>query len=150
MMKMTKKPSIAEVCGLKVSIIWFGDYSALYLELGELTPQSRKDGSAGHPLGEVTLYAGFDWRVEGPRSIRGGSKSRRSRRGVLAKRLEGSTILKAEVTGRIPELAVHFSNGWWLVTFDAYGGQPEWTIHFNKPDLGHLGVKNGRLTANAR
>ena len=147
---MIQKPTIAEICGLKVSTTWFGDYSALYLELGKLTPKWRKDGSAGHPLGEITLYAGFGWRVEGPRSIRGGSKSSRTQWVLLAKKLEGATIQQAEATGRIPELAVGFSNGLWLVTFDSYGGQPEWSISFNRSKQGHLGVENGHLVHDDR
>ena len=147
---MMEKPSLDLIIGRAVSHTWFGDYSSLHLELGKLTPSWRKDGTAGNPKGEITLYAGFGWRVERPRSILGGSKSERTQWSVLAKKFEGATVQSVEMTGRLPELLVGLSNGLTLVTFNAYRGQPDWTISFRKLGLGHLCVKNGRLSHDQR
>jgi hypothetical protein len=144
---MVRKPSLDSLLGAVIAHTWFGDYSFLYLELGELTPSRRRDGTAGNnPVGEIAVYAGFSWRVERPRSILGGSGSPRKRWPVLAKGLEGATVVSADLTGRIPELSVGLSNGLTLVTFTAYNGQPEWTISFNKLRLGNLCVRKGRVS----
>ena len=142
---MMKQPSLDLVIGREVSHTWFGDYSSLYLELGELTAKRRKDGTAGNPEGEITLYAGFDWRVERPRSILGGSKSERKQWPILAKRLEGATVRAVAITGRLPELIVSLSNGLTLATFNSSDGQPDWVVSFNRLGLGHLCVMNGHL-----
>jgi hypothetical protein len=141
-----KTPSFDLLVGLEVSHTWLGDYSSLYLELGELTAKRRKDGTAGNPEGEITVYAGFGWRVERPRSILGGNKSGQNQWSVLAKKLEGAVVLSAELTGRVPELSIRLSKGFTLATFAADRGQPQWTISFNKLDLGHLCVRNGHLS----
>ena len=141
-----KKPALDLLVGRVVTHTWFGDYSSLYIELGELTSRRRKDGTAGNPTGEITIYAGFDWRVERPRSILGGSKSPTTRWPILAKMIEGATVRSVEMTGRLPELLVGLSNGLTLATFNAYRGQPGWTISFRKLGLDHLCVKNGRLS----
>ena len=145
-----KQPSLDLIIGQVVSHTWFGDYASLYLELGELTAKRRKDGTEGNPVGEITLYAGFGWRVERPKSILGGSKSPRTQWPVLAKKLKGATVLSAETRGHLPELLVRLSNGLTLATFNAYRWQPEWTISFNKLGLGHLCVKNGGLSHDQR
>jgi hypothetical protein len=60
--KMNADPSLDTLVGQSVSHAWFGDYSALYLELGVLTPSGRirSDGSPTNPQGEFTVYAGCD------------------------------------------------------------------------------------------
>lgn len=147
---MLRKLSFDLLVGRVVSHLWFGDYSSLYLELGLLTARSRKDGTAGNPEGEITLYAGFGWRVERARSILGGSTSPKAQWPVLARKLKGATVRSVEMTGRLPELLVELSNGLTLATFNAYHGQPDWTISFNNLGFGHLCVMNGRLSHNQR
>jgi hypothetical protein len=134
-----------------VSYSWFGDYSALYLEIGDLKEQFKKDGTKrDHPIGAITLYTGFGWRIEGPRSIIGGSESAKSNQKQLANKLIKSTITSIETIGRISELSIGFSNGVYLSTFNASKGQPDWTISFNKLGIGHLGIQRGFLHHDTR
>ena len=73
----------AATFGMPVSHSWRGYGSALFLEFGNLTaqlrndgsPWLRKDGSALHPNGEVTLMIEWSWRIEDEHSIICGSWS---------------------------------------------------------------------------
>jgi len=145
------QPSLSMLIGKAVSHTWFGDYAALYLEIGDLTEgEIRRDGSCGNPIGEITLYAGFDWRIERKQSILGGSKNSTRRRLSLSNKLIGASIISAELLGRIPELQLTLSNSLWLVTFNSYNGQPDWSVSFNSLRLGHLCVERGRLSIDRR
>ncbi|TYC87994.1 hypothetical protein FMM79_11085 [Novosphingobium sp. BW1] len=41
--------------GLPISHVWRGYGAALFIELGNLTPVAKHDGSPGNPEGEVSL-----------------------------------------------------------------------------------------------
>jgi hypothetical protein len=49
------------LAGLPISRVWFGDYTALYLEIGPLTDIYSY---SGRPKGQHTIYLGFDWVLE--------------------------------------------------------------------------------------
>jgi hypothetical protein len=136
---------------MPVSHIWFGIGSALFLELGALSEGRRqKDGTEGNPKGEVTVVADFGWRVERQRSILGASGDSKRRQVSSAGKLLGTTILSAQLVGRIPELQLQFSNGLWLVTFTRYEGQPTWAVLFRALGLGALCIKGGRPYVDTR
>ena len=143
---------LSALVGKPVSHVWFGDYSALYLELGVLTPSDRvrRDGSAFNPRGEMSIYAGFDWRIERPRSIFGSRDCSRRRQRTMTTSLLGSTIVAASTFGRIPELQVEFSNGLWIATFGLSRGSPDWHVTFRSPTTIHLCAQNGRLFIDRR
>lgn len=42
-------------CGLRISHVWLGHGSALFVELGALKSRTRRDGSPGEPEGEIGL-----------------------------------------------------------------------------------------------
>ena len=126
-------PSLNTLVGQPVSHVWFGNYSALYLELGALNPggRTRHDGASGNPQGEFTVHAGFDWRIERPRSIFGSRDcSCRRQRSVIAK-LIGTTVIPATISGRLSELQIGISNGMWIATFDLFRGDPGWCVSFH-------------------
>jgi len=148
---MHDQPSLDILLGKIVSHIWFGDYSALYLELGALGDSGTgKASSSRNPQGEITVYASFDWRIERQRSILGGSESSRQRWKTTTKQLLGTTILSAETVGRIPELQLQFSEGLWLVTFSCSEAQPDWSVSFKALGLGSLCVERGRIQVDRR
>ena len=123
--------------------MWFGDYSALYLELGQLTPRLRRDGTPGNPNGRFTIYAGFDWRIWSPGSISGGSNSP-----SVASQLLGTTMTLATLSERALELEVGFSNGQRLVTVSQ--GGPDWYVSFRSEATVHLCVEDGILAVDRR
>lgn len=144
-------PSFESLAGLSVSHVWFGDYLALYLELGELRPRKRrKDGSTGNLQGQITVYAGYNWRLERAASIHCGRASTHLIRQKAAVGIRGSTVTAASTAGRIPELEIGFSNRLWLTTFVESKGQPEWSVSFNNSKPEHLCVARGRLHVDRR
>ena len=133
--KMMKHEDLfPKLIGLPVSHVWFSDYSVVYFELGELTPseRTRRDGSPGNPDGEITVYAGFDWRIERARSIVCSRNDSQKRRYSVCESVLGSTVVESSVFGRIPELNIGFSSGLWLVTFGLSRSDPQWSIGFRQ------------------
>jgi hypothetical protein len=149
---MKTDPTLDLLVGHAVSHIWFGDYSALYFELGELTPSKliRRDGSSGNPRGEFTVYAGFDWRIERPRSVYGSRDCTRRRQRSITAKLLGTMVTSAGVFGRLPELQIGFSSGMWLTTFGLGRGDPDWSVSFRRPSVIHLSTTQGRLSFDRR
>ena len=144
-------PTLEMLVGKKVSHVWFGDYSALYIELGELSlGKVRRNGTTGNPRGEITIYVGFDWRIEKAKSIVGGKNLSRKKRRSIIGGLPQRTIEKIEIVGRIPELQIQFSSSLWLITFNLSASQPDWSIGFNAMGLGHLCVNRGSLHVDRR
>jgi hypothetical protein len=136
---------------MPISHVWFGHGSALFLELGALSEgRKRKDGSAGNPVGDVTVLVDFGWRIERQRSILCGSGESKQRCSNAANKLMGTTIMSAQLVGRIPELELSLSNNLWLTTFSRYEGQPTWSVLFRTARLGALCIKGGRPYVDAR
>ena len=134
-----------------ISHVWLGHGSALFLELGTLSQgRKRKDDSIGNPQGEVTVMVDYDWRVESQRSIVGGSNNSRKRCISIAQKLLNAKVSSAKVVGRLPELELQLSNGFWVVTFSHNKGQPSWTVLFSSLGLGALCVERGKLYVNTK
>ena len=116
---------------LTVSHVWFGDFNSMYIELGGLKP-------AGNNLqGEVTVYAGYQWRMEGATACaahEAGSE-------VL-----GASISSVQIISSSSELRVLFSNGLSLITGQA-GEEPEWLITIR--DVAHISVEGGEIHVQA-
>ena len=113
---------------LSISHTWRGHGSAIFLELGYLSPSTKLDGSAGEPTGEVSIMLPWSWRIEKPRSILGGSWSSDRKITSLLSVLRGHTVTEAALFGRLPELHLSLSNGFHVLSFMTAEGQPEWAI----------------------
>ena len=136
--------------GMPVAHAWRGHGSALFLELGALTTETRPSRLRGEysvTTGEVTLMLEWSWRVEGPRSIRFGSWSEDSRTARGIKSLQGHRVLDIHTEGRLPELVVTLEGGLWVHTFMTAEGQPAWALRL--PDQGWLAVQRGVLIRQA-
>jgi hypothetical protein len=129
----------------RVSHVWRGHGSALFLEFGGLLEQRSRSGRRLAPQGELSLMIEWSWRIESGRAILGGSWSAPRRWPKLFRRLVGSCVRSARVFGPLPEIAVSLTNGLRVVSFMTADGQPSWTILANRPALGTLGVRDGRL-----
>ena len=129
-----------------ISHVWFGHGSALFLELGTLSEgRKRKDDSVGNPQGEITVMVDYEWRVESQRSIVGGSSESRKRCISISQKLLNTKVASAKVVGRLPELELQLSNGFWVVTFSHDKGQPSWAVLYSSLGLGALCVERGKL-----
>jgi hypothetical protein len=137
---------IQPLIGLPVSHVWRGYGSALFLELGKVTPRVRRDETTSpNPYGEWSLGIEWSWRLEGKRRIWCGSWSDEERWLPFLNTLIGTTVSKVELFGRLPEVDVMFSNGLHLLSLMTADGDPEWG--FINRGSGHksVRVRAGRL-----
>lgn len=138
-------PSIGLLINKPVSCVWLGDYSALYLECGALSPgRLRRDGSVGNPVGEITVYLGFEWLIK-----QDGSLLKSDTRPVpiqsIVGQLSGVIIISAGLCAKRKNLELVFSHSSRLVTLSGDENDPEWSVSFNTNPLGHLSICNGKL-----
>jgi hypothetical protein len=140
-----EQPFFDALIGKKVSNVWRGYGSAIFLEFGELSHSVNKQGMS-HSVGELTLMIEWSWRIEGPGSILGGSWSDESLWLEMFEGLKNSTVSDVHLFGRLPEICISLSNDLNIVSFMTAEGQPEWAIISREPIIGTLAVKKGALT----
>lgn len=139
-------PSLSLLTGKTISHVWCGAYSALYLEIGTLFEgRAYGNGAAGNLCGEITLYAGFDWRFSGPWSSFASDELSSGRRQVVISSLLGATVSSAQLSGNRVELVIAASNGVRLSTLSPNPLEPNWSLSFNAQNPGHLYIQNGIL-----
>ena len=112
------------LAAMPVSAAWMGYGTTIFLELGNLSLEDRRRS----PKGEVTIYVSWDWRVEkGNRVLFGSSNSSPEMAGGIAT-LVGLNIDCATIEGRVPELAIVFSNGVRLQSAAMCTDTSEWSV----------------------
>ncbi|MGH6650150.1 MAG: hypothetical protein ACREB7_03370 [Sphingopyxis sp.] len=114
--------------GLPISHIWRGHGSAIFIECGELTPVTRRDGSVGNPHGEVSLGVEWSWRVEDRTAIRCGSWSEEELWEPALNMLRDARIARCGLFGILPEVAITTDSDMRFLSFSTTDGQPRW--HF--------------------
>lgn len=137
----------ADLTGMPVSHLWRGFGSAIFLELGELSPgKQRRDGSYGNPVGQLGVYLWADWRIEDEGSIVCGSSGDDGLWELSFDRIRRAYITGARTFGRLPEIDIEFGGGLRLLSFAAEEGQPDWSI-VDRRDASPvwLGVRGGEV-----
>lgn len=130
--------------GIQVSHAWRGHGSAVYIELGDLVARTKRDGTAGQPLGEVTLGLDWSWRFEHQNSIICGSCSEDEIWLKTVGLIPGESIEAIDLCGHLPEITVSLSNGYRVLSFATDVGQPGWHFIDNRnTKTMSYGVKNG-------
>ncbi|WP_108811887.1 hypothetical protein [Sphingorhabdus sp. Alg231-15] len=112
----------------KVAHVWRGHGSALFLELGNLTPRTRRDGTPGDPKGEVTICIEWSWRIENDTAIICGSWSDEELWESSFDQLRQQRVKKLELFGRLPEIELTLDGGNRLLSFSTTDGQPQWYV----------------------
>jgi hypothetical protein len=132
--------------GLPVSHLWRGYGSAIFLEFGRLTPRIRPSGEAGNPHGEFGLMIQWSWRIENMTSILCGSWSEETLWEPTFDLLRNKTAVDASVVGRLPEISVALTEGFYVSSFMTAEGDPSWTL-FDRRDgnVRWLTVRDGSL-----
>jgi hypothetical protein len=137
---------VSPLIGLPVAHVWQGHGSAIFLEFGTLTPRVRRDGSPGHPEGEMGLMVEWSWRIEGWRSILCGSWSDEERWPRAFACLTKATVAGATTFGRLPEIDLALSTGVHVVSLMTATGDPVWTLFDRRGGRDRwLCVRRGRL-----
>jgi hypothetical protein len=112
----------------EITYLWRGYGSAIFIEIGELTPRSNRDGSPGHPEGQISLGVEWSWRIEDNTSILCGSWSEEELWEPSFARLRGARIKGCRLFGRLPEIELSAENGIHFVSFSTTDGQPQWHL----------------------
>lgn len=137
----------SELAGIPISHIWQGHGSAVFLEIGTLTPTVRRDGTSGNPTGEIGVMVECSWRIEANHSIICGSWSNEHLWQPTFERLKGETITKFELFGAIPELLIETRDGVRFMSFSTAEEQPDWTVFDRRGAVDTwFHVKNGNLS----
>lgn len=117
-----------DLIGLPIGHVWRGHGSAVFLEIGALTPFVRKDGSPGNPEGEIGLGVEWSWRIEADRSIICGSWSDEVHWQPAFDLLQNGRVTSCELFGVLPEVAVTTDKGVRFISFSTTEGQPQWSL----------------------
>ncbi|MBJ7409335.1 MAG: hypothetical protein JHD15_03085 [Phenylobacterium sp.] len=124
---------VSDLVGMKLSHIWRGERTALFLEFGRLSERPRKDGSTGNPLGEISVGLEFEWRIEVDRRLACGSSGDQKLWAEVFEGLLGKRASQVELFGDVPELRVVMDAQERLLTFslDEEDG-PQWALTDNR------------------
>jgi hypothetical protein len=144
----TFKRIAADLVGMKVSHLWRGYGSAIFLEFGTLSPSRvvRRDGSPGNPKGEMTIRVEWSWRIEDATSIICGSWSEEEFWEPAFDLVRNSSVTGLSLFGRIPEIDLAITEDRHLLSFMTSEGQPEWSLSDRRSETYiSLGVRNGIL-----
>jgi hypothetical protein len=134
-----------------VTHLWPGYGSALILEFGRLAVGRRRDGTPGHPSGEMGLMIEGAWRLEGRRQVLCGSEGGRRPMERCLPLLRDAVVTEAALSGRLPEIDLGFSTGARLLSFTAAEGDPQWTLFDRRsPETRWIGVRRGWLEIGTR
>ena len=118
----------APLIGLPVSHVWQGHGSALSLEFGTLRPTTKRDGSPGEPMGEMSLMVPWSWRIEGRRLVLCGSWSEEKKWPRAFGLVQGARVTKVALFGHLPEIELGLSNEVRVLSFMTAEGDPQWTL----------------------
>jgi hypothetical protein len=132
--------------GLRLSHVWRGHGSAIFLEFGRLTPGTRRSGEAGNPSGELGLMIQWSWRIENTVSILCGSWSEEHLWEPTFDLLRNKTVVELSAVGRLPEIVVALTENLYVSSFMTAQGDPQWSLFDRRGGtLKTLSVQEGRL-----
>lgn len=119
-----------QLVGMKVSHLWRGYGSAIFLEFGSLSPSRtvRRDGSPGNPRGQIGIGIEWSWRIENAASIVCGSWSEEELWEPAFDTIRNSRVRALTLFGRLPEIDLMLEDGHHLVSFATSEGQPAWSL----------------------
>ena len=122
------KTLAVSLSGAPISYLWRGYGSAVFIEIGSLTPTTKRDGSSGHPEGQVSLGVEWSWRIEDDVSILCGSWSDEELWEPGFARLRDARVRTLRLFGRLPEVELTTQEGIHFLSFSTAEGQPQWHL----------------------
>lgn len=132
--------------GQPISHVWRGYGSAIFIEIGKLSPRRRRDGSTGNPEGEVSFGIEWSWRIEDSTSILCGSWSEEDRWESSLSLLRDARVARCELFSVLPEVALTTETGLRFLSFCTTDGQPQWHLVDRRGDTPRwFTVREGRL-----
>jgi len=134
--------------GEPISHIWRGHGTAVFIEIGELTPSTehRRDGSLLNPSGRVSLGVEWSWRIQDRRSILCGSWSNGVLWSPTFDRLRQGRVKECRLFGTLPEIELATDEGLRFVSFSTTDGQPQWFLTDKREQMARsFSVQDGKL-----
>lgn len=113
---------VAPLSDLPVAAVWLGDYTALYVEVGEVFGKY----DSGRPRAEYSVYLGFDWQFEAE-SGSGLSSGDPNAKARIADLLSGLSVARVVATTQF-ELELRFDSDDRIRSADG-DSNPEWSIY---------------------
>lgn len=136
----------ASLIGQPISHVWRGYGSAVFIEFGDLTPTTIRDGTQGHPVGQASLGVEWSWRIEDNVRILSGSWSDEDRWEPALARLRDARLASLSLFGRLPEVELSTDQGVRFISFSTTDGQPQWHVVDRRNDPAQwFSVRNGQL-----
>jgi hypothetical protein len=136
----------ASLSGQPISYLWRGYGSAVFIEFGDLTPRTNRDGSPGHPEGQVSLGVEWSWRIEDDATILSGSWSEEDLWEPTFSRLRNTQVESVKVFGKLPEIELSTDRGVRFISFSTTDGQPQWHLVDRRNGPARwFSVRNGQL-----
>jgi hypothetical protein len=114
--------------GQTIGDVWRGYGSAVFAEIGRLTPRSGRDGSPRSPQGQISLGIGVSWRIQDERMILYGSWSEEVLWEPGFALLRGAAIGACHLFGALPEIDIATTGGLRFLSFATTEGQPGWHL----------------------
>lgn len=118
----------SSLTGQPISYLWRGYGSAMFFEFGDLAPRANRDGSPGHPEGQISLGVEWSWRVQNDAGILCGSWSEEDvwEQGLAP--LRDARVERLTLFGKLPEVELVTEGGVRFLSFSTTEGQPRWHI----------------------
>ena len=136
----------ASLSGQPISYLWRGYGSAVFIEFGDLTPRTNRDGSPGHPEGQVSRGVEWSWRIEDDATILSGSWSEEDLWEPTFSRLRNTQVESVKVFGKLPEIELSTDRGVRFISFSTTDGQPQWHLVDRRNGPARwFSVRNGQL-----
>lgn len=130
----------------RIAYLWRGYGSAIFIEFGELTQTKNRDGSRGHPEGQVSLGVEWSWRMEDDATIICGSWSEDDLWEPSLARLRDRRVKSIKLFGRLPEIELSTDRGDRFLSFSTTDGQPQWHLVDRRTEVAQwFSVRNGGL-----
>ncbi len=133
---------------LRLSLLWRGYGSAIFLEFGALKPAGeRRDGSGRNASGEFSIGIEWSWRIENNSSIVCGSWSDEDRWEPSFDLVRNQQLRQIRTFTRLPEIDLEFGNRHHVLSFNTTDDQPNWFIIDRRQETAvTLMVEQGRLS----
>jgi hypothetical protein len=93
-------------------------------------------------IGSLSITIEWSWRLETESNIEIGSWSNEDEINKVPEIINNLSVKGITFFGRLSEIVIEFSNGYWLSSFATAEGNPEWAIKYQ--DTNYMFYKDGQ------
>jgi hypothetical protein len=130
---------VRPLLGLPVSLVWQSFEWALFLELGRLRwepnplkPTRRFKLKKGSWKGQAGVMLDAGWRIEKEESILADFRSAPGVMKRAVRSLRGRKVEAIGVEGRLPEISIQLSGGFWVRSLTVAWEETQWALFLDQ------------------